>query len=120
MRLTTVVLFCIVLSVTISISTGMAVKEPNDENSSMGDKKWEYPKSCCSHLTKCPFKGWVKRVGRVFTPHFWKRHYHKIVHGKDIGACDPNDCRCATLDDQHNCEQLGHQCPCTQQKASKK
>ncbi|KAL1458396.1 hypothetical protein WDU94_008552 [Cyamophila willieti] len=110
-----------------SLSSGMAVKEPEKpEGAPAGEPSASgnipYNKSCCtpSHITKCPFKSMIKRVGRVFTPHFWKRKYHKIMYDEDIGPCDPNDCRCATVDDQHNCEKLGHQCPCTQHKASKK
>uniref|UniRef100_A0A8D8R7Y5 Uncharacterized protein n=1 Tax=Cacopsylla melanoneura TaxID=428564 RepID=A0A8D8R7Y5_9HEMI len=103
-----IAIFCIVLSVAITLGSGSETEKPPEG------------KTCCQQLSKCPFKSFFTKVGRVFTLHFWKRHYHKIVHGKDIGVCDPANCKCVSEDDRHACLKANHTCPCSGQKSESK
>lgn len=104
MKLPILAVACLLLSVSVALSSA-------DEASTNGNN------NTCVAQSKCPFMKCFKGIKRVFTLHFWKRHYYKMVHGKDIGACDPSNCQCATEEDTQACLKAGHDCHCTKKPA---
>ncbi|KAI5737192.1 hypothetical protein M8J76_010962 [Diaphorina citri] len=100
---------CVALSVCVTLSSAEeTTKKPE-------------PHGChCVETSKCPFMRFFRNMGRVFTLHYWKRHYYKIFHGKDIGACDPKNCKCDTEEDREACLKANHTCPCNEKREEKK
>ncbi|KAL1458395.1 hypothetical protein WDU94_008551 [Cyamophila willieti] len=89
-----------------------------DEDFEIYKEKWQPPMDtrCCYFMHPCPVMRVVHNVKRVFSPHFWKRGYHYIFKGKDIGACDPDLCKCYSDTEKHACvTNDGFKCPCYEQ-----
>lgn len=109
MKLVWLAIGCVALSVCVTLSSAEeTTKKPE-------------PHGChCVETSKCPFMRFFRNMGRVFTLHYWKRHYYKIFHGKDIGACDPKNCKCDTEEDREACLKANHTCPCNEKREEKK
>uniref|UniRef100_A0A8D8WHG9 Uncharacterized protein n=1 Tax=Cacopsylla melanoneura TaxID=428564 RepID=A0A8D8WHG9_9HEMI len=104
-------------------TTDIPVNPSKEEEFEMFKEQWQPPTDtrCCYFEHPCPVIRVVNNVKRVFSPHFWKRNYHFIVHGKDIGACDPAYCKCYTDDEIHACKRNDdYRCPCYEQYVERK